>query len=96
MLSDHERRTLGEIERTLSDEDPKLALTLKGARWPSARAHHGHAYKILIVIAVLMCVVALVLGHTTGALACALVAGWTWGSWQRRNLRGVHRSQITD
>src|SRR5690349_4278919 len=33
-------------------------MTLKDARWPSA---HGHAYKALIVIAVLLCVVALVL-----------------------------------
>jgi hypothetical protein len=96
VLSDRERRTLGEIERNLSDEDPKLARTLKDARWPSAREHHGHACKALIVIAVLLGLVALVLGHPTGALACALVAGWTWGRWQRRTAPGVHRNHVTD
>lgn len=86
MLSDRERETLGEIERNLSGEDPKLAKTLKGAEWPSARGHH-HACTALMVSAALLCVVGLVLGHTTGALACALVAGWTWGALQRAGQR---------
>ncbi|NGY64264.1 DUF3040 domain-containing protein [Lentzea sp. NEAU-D13] len=93
MLSDRERETLCEIERNLSDDDPKLAKTLE---WPSERAHHRHVHAALIVLAVVLGVVALVLGHTTGALGCALVAGWTWGALQRRNRPEVRRSQVTD
>ena len=93
MLSDRERETLCEIERNLCDEDPKLAKTLE---WPSAHEHHRHLYAALMVIAAVLAVVALVLGHTTGALACALVAGGTWGALQRRNLPEIRRSQVTD
>jgi hypothetical protein len=95
VLSDRERETLCEIERGLSDEDPKLAMTLEGAQWPSSVGRH-QVYPVLMVIAALLGVFALVLGHPTGALACALVAGWTWGAWQRRNSPGVHRGQVTD
>lgn len=83
MLSDRERETLCEIERNLSDEDPTLAETLEDAEWPSAPAHR-RAYTALLVVAALLSVLALVLGHTTGALASALVAGWTWAALQRR------------
>jgi hypothetical protein len=96
VLSDRERETLCEIERELSDEDPKLAEMLEGARWPSVREHHRHACTVLIAVAGLLGVFALVLGHATGALACALVAGWAWGAWQRRKAPGVHRRQVTD
>lgn len=89
MLSDRERETLCEIERTLSDEDPRLAETLKGA--PQRRVHPA-----LVVVAALLALLALVLGHLTGAIACALVAGWTWGAWQRRRTPGIHRSRVTD
>jgi hypothetical protein len=83
VLSDREREKLCEIERGLSDEDPKLAETLESAPWPASRERR-HLHTALMVIAALLTVVALVLGHTTGALACALVAGWTWGESQRR------------
>ncbi|MDX3659008.1 DUF3040 domain-containing protein [Streptomyces sp. ID05-26A] len=88
MLSDRERETLCEIERALSAEDPRLASTLKGAE---RRVHPA-----LGVVAALLTLVALVLGHLTGAIACALVAGWTWGAWQRRRTPGVNRSRVTD
>jgi hypothetical protein len=78
VLSDRERETLCEIERNLSDEDPKLAETLVSAQWPASRERYRRTCTVLVVIAALLTVVALVLGHTTGALACALVAGWTW------------------
>ena len=93
MLSDRERETLAGIERSLCDEDPKFARTLE---WPSAREQHRHVHTALMVIAAVLGVVALVLGHSTGALACALVAGWTWGVLQRRNRPEVRRSQVTD
>ncbi|RDI34662.1 DUF3040 domain-containing protein [Lentzea flaviverrucosa] len=95
MLSDREREKLSEIERSLSGEDPKLAETLAGAPWPS-RARHHHVRTVLMVVAALLAVVALVLGHMTGAIACALVAGWTWGARQRRTTPGIHRSRATD
>jgi hypothetical protein len=89
VLSDREREKLGEIERNLADEDPKLAETLVNAPWPSSRRRHRHACTALMVIAAVLTVVALVLGHLTGALACALVAGWAWGASQRRNRPGI-------
>jgi hypothetical protein len=88
VLSDRERETLCEIERHLSDEDPKLVETLVSAQWPSSRERHHRAYVALMLVAALLTVVGLVLGHMTGALACALVAGWTWGEWQRRSMHG--------
>jgi hypothetical protein len=96
VLSDREREALCEIERSLSDEDPKLAETLVGARSPSSRGRHHRACTILMVIAALLTVVSLVLGHMTGALTCALVAGWAWGAVQRRKVPGIHRGQVTD
>lgn len=86
MLSDRERETLCEIERNLSDEDPKLAETFESAQLQAHDRHRG-LYVALLVIAALLSVFAMALGHMTGALACALVAGWTWGAWQRRALR---------
>ncbi|GHH38599.1 DUF3040 domain-containing protein [Lentzea cavernae] len=96
MLSDRERETLCEIERGLSDDDPKLAQTLKSVDWPVKRGRHGYACTALMVVAGLLTVVALGLGHMTGALACALVAGWAWGTAQRRKTPEVQRSQVTD
>ncbi|WP_330276225.1 DUF3040 domain-containing protein [Lentzea sp. NBC_00516] len=87
MLSDRERETLCEIERNLSDEDPKLAETFESARLRAPHDRHRGLYLALLVIAALLSVLAMALGHMTGALACALVAGWTWGAWQRRALR---------
>jgi hypothetical protein len=96
VLSDRERETLCEIERNLSDEDPKLAETLVSAQWSSSRERYRRACTALVVVAALLTVVGMVLGHTTGALACALVAGWTWAALQRRNTPGIHRSQVPD
>ncbi|MFJ5986102.1 DUF3040 domain-containing protein [Lentzea sp. NPDC092896] len=96
MLSDRERETLCEIERNLSDEDPKLAETLEGARLHASRDRHRRASGALLVVAALLSVVAMALGHLTGALACALVAGWAWGRWQRRTRSGIHRSRASD
>jgi len=95
VLSDRERETLCEIERGLSDDDPKLAQTLKNVDWPVKRVRRRYS-TALMVIAGLLTVVALGLGHMTGALACALVAGWAWGTAQRGKAPEVHRSQVTD
>ncbi|MGW6449823.1 DUF3040 domain-containing protein [Lentzea sp. NPDC055074] len=96
MLSDRERETLCEIERTLSGEDPRFAEALKGARWPRPPEGRPRVHLALVVVAALATLLALVLGHMTGALACALVAGWTWGAWQRRRTPGTHRSRVPD
>ena len=88
MLSDRERETLCEIERNLSDEDPKLAETFEAARLQAPHERHRRSYLALLVIAALLSVLAIALGHLTGAMACALVAGWTWGVWQRRTKPG--------
>ncbi|MEU3642439.1 DUF3040 domain-containing protein [Lentzea sp. NPDC034063] len=96
MLSDRERETLCEIERNLSEEDPKLAETLKSARLRASHDRHRRASGALLVVAALLSVVAMALGQMTGALACALVAGWAWGRWQRRTRSGTRRSRATD
>ncbi|GLY47271.1 DUF3040 domain-containing protein [Lentzea sp. NBRC 102530] len=87
MLSESERRTLGEIEHALSTEDPKLAETLQGTEMPAARERGRHAYAVLLALTASMGLLALALGHLTGVVACALVAGWTWGSWRLRRDR---------
>ncbi|WP_329792380.1 DUF3040 domain-containing protein [Lentzea sp. DG1S-22] len=83
MLSDRERETLCEIERTLSDEDPGLARTLGSAQRPAAR----RVRTAIMVVSAALTLVALATGHLTGAIACALVAGWAWAA--RQHLTGT-------
>ncbi|MCG8922654.1 DUF3040 domain-containing protein [Lentzea sp. CC55] len=83
MLSDREREALCEIERTLSDEDPGLARTLASAQRPAARRRRQRVRTAIMVVSAALTLVALAAGHLSGAIACALVAGWAWAARQR-------------
>jgi hypothetical protein len=91
VLSDHERQALCEIERALRDEDPALAQTLESAEQPVVRDRRSHAWSALILVAGLLAVFLLALGQPAGALAFALVAGWAWGTLDRRIRPGTRR-----
>lgn len=93
MLSDRERETLCEIERGLAEDDPRLVEKLETAAWPSSRMAPGW-YTALLGVAGSLAVLALVLGHLTGGLACALVAGWAWGTLHRR--KAVKRGAVPE
>jgi hypothetical protein len=91
VLSDRERRTLCEIEQRLRDEDPALAQTLENAEQPLARDRHGFAWPAVMIAAGLLGVFLLALGQPAGALAIALLAGWAWGTLERRTGPGTRR-----
>ncbi len=92
MLSDHERKTLREVERQLMLADPGFAQSfdtgaqrLRGdppglPRW---------AYMILLVISSAFGLILLVAGSLSGALAFAAVTGLIWAA--RRYLDGTSR-----
>lgn len=71
MLSDHDRRTLAEIERHLRD-DPGLCRTFRRPRRTVCRAHPGW-FTLLLVSLVLM-VGLTALGERYAALECAALA----------------------
>ncbi|SDF39398.1 Protein of unknown function [Lentzea fradiae] len=83
MLSDREREKLCEIERGLAEDDPRLVEKLQTADWPAPKVA-DHWFTALLAVSGVLAVASLALGHTTGGLACALVAGWAWGTLHRR------------
>lgn len=86
MLSDHERKTLHEVERQLMLEDPEFARSFHGGEQHPPRGHHRPADKIAIVVAVLLSALLsallLVAGLLSGALTFAAVAGLIWAAWR--------------
>ncbi|MET9628848.1 DUF3040 domain-containing protein [Lentzea sp. NPDC006480] len=84
MLSDHERQTLCEIERRLRDEDPALAQTLENTEQPDVRDRRNLSWSTVIIAASLLGVLMLTLGQPAATLMFALVAGWAWGTLNRR------------
>ncbi|MGQ0716352.1 MAG: DUF3040 domain-containing protein [Pseudonocardiales bacterium] len=92
MLSDHERKTLREVERQFMLEDPGFAQSF------DTDAQHLHrdspglprwAYTILLVISSTLGLILLVAGSLSGALTFAVVTGLIWAAW--RYLDGTSR-----
>lgn len=69
MLSDWERRALGEIARHLTEEDPAFAAAMSPAR-PLSRYTHD----VIVVIAALLATVCLALTSVGPGLVAALFA----------------------
>lgn len=84
MLSDHERQTLGEIERRLREEDPALAQTLEDPEQPDVRDRRNLGWSSVIIAATLLGALMLTLGQPATTLMFALLAGWAWGTLNRR------------
>ena len=72
MLSDHERKTLREVERQFLAEDPEFTRSFDTRAQRLRRRHlDGVSVKIAIVAAVLLGALMLVAGSPSGALAFA-------------------------
>lgn len=74
MLSDHERRTLEQIQSGLAASDPELARSL-GAGEPSTLRALRRAYLIWFIAATaaLLTIMSATAGMTSGAIVCATV-----------------------
>ena len=85
MLSDHEWRTLREVERRFLTEDPEFTRSFATRAQHLGRAQGCVGIKIFLVAAVLLGALMLVAGSPSGALAFAAVAGLTWLTRRRWN-----------
>ena len=76
MLNDHERKTLGEVERQFQVEDPEFTCSFDTRAQRLGRRHLDEAwFQIAMVAAMLLGALMLVAGSPSGALAFAAVAG---------------------
>lgn len=82
MLSDHERKTLREVERQFMLEDPDFARSFEAAEQRSPHEHHRMIVKISIVVAVLLSALMLAIESLSGALAFAAATGVIWVVWR--------------
>jgi hypothetical protein len=79
VLSDHEWRTLREVERRFLTEDPEFARSFATRAQRLERRHlDGGLAKIAILAAVLLGALMLVAGSPSGALAFAAGAALIW------------------
>ncbi len=85
MLSDHERKTLREVERQFMLEDPGFAQSFDT---DAQRLHRGApvlprwAYTTLLVVSSTFGLILLVAGSLSGALTFAVVTGLIWAVWR--------------
>lgn len=80
MLSDHERKTLRELERQFRADDPAFSRSFDVRARRTGRSRLGTA---AAVTAVLVVALMLVSGSLGGALALAVVTGLLWLAWHR-------------
>jgi len=86
VLSDHERKTLREVERQILAEDPEFTRSFDmGAQRLRRERRDGASVKIAIVTAVLLGALMLMAGSPTGALAFAAATGLIWLAWRHSN-----------
>lgn len=78
MLSDHERKTLREVERQIMLEDPEFARSFEATSRQPPRDRHRVAYTAAIVVALVLCVLMFVVGAPGTALVLAGGAGLIW------------------
>jgi Protein of unknown function (DUF3040) len=86
VLSDHERKTLREVERQFLAEDPEFTRSFDTSAQHLRREYRdGESVKIAIFAAALLCGLMLVAGSPGGALAFAAVTGLIWLGWRHSN-----------
>lgn len=82
MLSDHEWKTLREVERRLLTEDPEFTRSFD----THARRLHGGSdrwgIQIFLVTGLLLSALMLVAGSLSGAVAFAAGTGLIWLAWR--------------
>lgn len=82
MLSEHERRTLREVERLLLTEDPDFARSFDARSRSLQHAPDAVGLKILVVAGLLLSALMLVTGSLSGAAAFAVATGIIWSVWR--------------
>lgn len=80
MLSDHEWKTLRELERQFRADDPAFSRSFDVRARRTGRSRIG---TVAVVTAVLVVALMLVSGSLGGALALAVVTGLLWLAWHR-------------
>ncbi|GAB1516143.1 DUF3040 domain-containing protein [Actinophytocola sp. KF-1] len=79
MLSDHERKTLREIQRQLVVDDPDFERTFRTLAAPApGPTLRWWTYTAVIVIAAVLATVSLLAGSVGGTLAFSVIAGAVW------------------
>lgn len=82
MLSDHDRKTLREVEHHCMAEDPAFTRSFQERQARLSRRPHQTAAAIAIAVAALLTTLMLIAGSLTGALAFATVTGLIWMAWR--------------
>jgi hypothetical protein len=82
MLSDHERKTLLDVERRFIAEDPEFARSFDDQLHRQPAAQGGSNGKIAVAVALLFSAILLLAGFPTGALACVITTGVTCAMWR--------------
>jgi Flp pilus assembly protein TadB len=75
VLSDHERKTLREVERRCMADDPDFTRAFAAGQTRLSRHPHQLAVSVLVVAAVLLTVFLLVAGSLAGAVTVAASTG---------------------
>ncbi len=82
MLSDHEWKTLREVERRILTEDPEFARSFESSAHSLRREHlDGVGLTIFLVSGLLLSALLLVIGSLGGAVAFAITTGLIWWAW---------------
>jgi Flp pilus assembly protein TadB len=87
VLSDHERKTLRELERQLMAEDPEFPRSFDAGAHRLGRKHCGVTAGIAITVAVLLFALMLAVGSLGGALAFGAGTGLVWLAWRHSDNR---------
>jgi hypothetical protein len=81
VLSDHDRKTLHEVECQLMAEDSEFARSFEAGQARLSRPARRLGVRIGAVVAALLAAVMLVSGSLVGALLFAVTAGLVWVEW---------------
>lgn len=82
MLSDHEQRTLRELEASITAEDPRLARSLRQRQEHMPRRRRQLADRTVFIIAAVLGFGALLVGSVVGAAALLTATMLTWAMWR--------------
>jgi hypothetical protein len=75
VLSDHERKTLGEVERQCMADDPDFTRAFEAGQTRLSRHPHQLGGRLAVVAAALLTVFLLVAGSLAGAVVVAAATG---------------------
>jgi hypothetical protein len=81
VLSDHERKTLREVERQFQAEDPGFTRSFEARQTRMARHPRKLGVHLVLGSAALLAVLVLISGSLAGALAIAFTTALIWLTW---------------